>query len=184
MSKYTPIRTHVVENQVPELGSLNWFDDDGVLSRLCSQHGAGVHHQRLSEFGSTMGTISNREAGRLANVYPPVLKTFDRFGHRIDEVEFHPAYHSLMKQAKQAGIHSLPWTADKGGHVAHTAMIYMLTQTEAGICCPLTMTYAGVPTLKHHSDWFTDWGPKVCAASYDGRHIPLPRKARLCSGWR
>ena len=182
MSKYTPIPTHNVENQVPELGEVNWFDSDTVLSGLCIQHGAEIHSQHLSAFGATMGTADNREAGRLANIYPPVLKSFDRFGHRIDEVEFHPSYHSLMDQAKQSGIHSMPWTADTGGHVAHTAMLYMLTQTEAGICCPLTMTYAGVPTLKHHSDWFEDWGPKVCSASYDGRHIPASEKSSLMLG--
>ena len=182
MSKYTPIPTHDVENQVPELGDVNWFETDPTLQSLVETHGGAEHRHTLSAFGATMGAVAQREHGRLANVYPPVLRTFDRFGHRIDEVDFHPSYHRLMTQAKDAGIHSLPWTAQKGGHVAHTAMLYMLTQTEAGICCPLTMTYAGVPTLKHHSDWFAEWGPKVCTASYDQRHLPASEKSSLMLG--
>lgn len=182
MSYFTPTRTHSVCNQVPELENLDWFSDDGVLQSLVQQHGAEFHRERLAEFGQTFGSTAQREKGRLANVYSPILHTHDRFGHRIDEVEYHPAYHALMHQAKNLGMHSLPWTSDNGGHVAHTAMLYMLTQTEAGMCCPLTMTYAGLPTLKHHSELFETWGPKVCTASYDSRHIPASEKGSLMLG--
>lgn len=182
MSGYTPVSTHTVENQVPEMGDVNWFEGDKVLQSLTTGHGANEHRVRLSDFGAILGSSVYREHGRLANVYPPVLNTHDRFGHRIDEVAFHPSYHALMQQAKEAGMHSLPWTTKTGGHVAHTAMLYMLTQTEAGVCCPITMTYAGVPTLRHHTDWFAAWGDKVCDASYDQRHIPASEKSSLMLG--
>ena len=104
---------------------------------------------RVAAFGAELGRAETLRQGELANRFPPELKSFDRFGHRIDEVEFHPAYHYMMQLGVDYGVPSLAWSTDgPGGHVAHTAMEYMLFQVEAGVCCPLTMTYAAVPALR------------------------------------
>ena len=88
-----------------------------------------------------------RAAGRLANRYPPELRLFDRGGRRLDEVAFHPAYHQLMRFGIGAGYAALAWDGAAGGHVAHAAMVYLMSQVEPGVCCPMTMSYAAVPAL-------------------------------------
>lgn len=180
--KLRDLRTHSVHNQVPEMGDADWFGWDRPLMEHCTRFGAGHHVARLQHFGTAVASVSAREHGELANRYHPELRRFDRFGHRIDVVDFHPSYHHLMDVVKNQGMHSIAWTAETGGHVAHTAMLYMLTQTEAGMCCPLTMTYAGVPTLKHHTGLVDSWLPKVLASNYDGNHQPVSMKTSAMLG--
>src|SRR6185312_8443094 len=97
-----------------------------------------------------------------ANKFPPQLKSFDRYGHRLDEVEFHPAWHDLMALALRAGLHSSPWAEAKAGaHVARAAGTYMLTQIESGVYCPVAMTYGSVPTLRHEPLVAGQWLPRI-----------------------
>ena len=102
-----------------------------------------------------------RAAGRLANRFPPELRAFDRGGRRIDEVAFHSAYHGLMALGIGAGYPSIAWDGEAGGHVAHAAMVYLLSQVEPGVCCPMTMTYAAVPALAADAGIAATWVPRL-----------------------
>ena len=113
---------------------------------------------------------------------PPVLRTHDRYGHRVDEAEFHPSYHALMALGMKHGQHSIAWEGQPGGHVAHAAMLYMMYQVEAGVCCPLTMTYAATPALLNQPEATAFWRDGVMSRSYDGRSIPAAEKAGLTIG--
>ena len=183
----TELPTHTVSNQPPPLEDINLFELDTVLSEGLRREGAAWATERVRNFGAAIGTAQALKNGELANRYPPVLKTFDRFGQRIDEVEFHPAYHDLMTLGIEAGIHSIAWThaasnTGSGGHVAHTALEYLLVQTEAGVCCPIAMTYAAVPALHHQPELAALWAPKILANHYDGRMLPMAEKNGLTIG--
>ncbi len=105
------------------------------------------------------------------------MRAYDRFGHRLDEVDFHPAWHALMSIAVGAGLHSSPWAAPRAGaHVARAAGTYMLTQIESGVYCPIAMTYGCVPTLRHNADLAREWLPRVFATQYDPRFLPAAQK--------
>ena len=136
-------------NHPPVLQDYNLFTTDPALVEAVHREGADWAEQRLQAFGQGCGSAGLLQAGDQANRYTPELRTHDRFGHRVDEVHFHPAYHQLMQHAFGSGMHSLAWTAEKpGAHVAHAAMVYMMAQTETGVCCPAAMTYAAVPSLR------------------------------------
>ncbi len=180
MSVQDDLGTHTVGNQVPDLGDESWWALDHPLQAQCGRS-ASSHLLHLDHFGRTIGTANHRKMGELANRYSPELQTYDRFGHRIDTVEFHPSYHHLMSIAKDSGVHSIAWN-QRQGHVAHTAMLYMLTQTEAGICCPLTMTYAGIPTLRKNDLLRNEWEPLVLSNTYDPQHKSYTRKSSLMLG--
>lgn len=174
--------THTVKNQVPDLVDYNLFSIDTALQDAVEREGAGFAMARLQQFGGELGKAENLHQGHLANQYPPELHLFDRFGHRIDQVTFHPSYHNLMELAKEAGTHSIAWTSETGGHVAHTALEYLLTQVEAGICCPITMTYACVPSMLNNEQLKNEWIPKIITPDYDSRFIPSAQKSSLMIG--
>ncbi len=119
---------------------------------------AGWAEDGLTTLGATLGKPETIKLGFDANKYPPVLRTLDRYGHRLDEVEFHPAWHELMAIALRAGLHASPWADPKpGAHVARAAGTYMLTQVESGVYCPVAMTYGAVPALRHAPDVAKPW---------------------------
>jgi len=123
------------------------------------------------------------ELGHLANKFPPEFDSHDRFGHRVDLVRFHPAYHQLMARAIGEGLHSSPWTEPRtGAHVARAARFYMQSQIEAGHGCPITMTFASVAALRRQPDLAQTWLPKITARSYDPRNIPAAEKSGLTVG--
>jgi putative acyl-CoA dehydrogenase len=174
--------SHEVTNQAPPLPDLNLFTTDPILAAAAAREGAGWAAGRLAAFGAVMG--SERVAGlaEAANNYPPELKAFDRFGQRLDEVVYHPAYHELMHLAKSHEVHSIAWTAAQaGGHVAHMALEYMLVQVEAGVCCPVTMTHAGYAALRKYPV-AAPWLQRITAASYDSRFIPAAEKTGVTIG--
>jgi len=171
------LATHEVTNQPPPLEDHNLFDGDAALREGLEREGAGWAAAAARAFGAELGSARVIELGHEANRHLPELRAFDRFGRRIDEVAFHPAYHELMDLAIRHRVPSIAWTADKpGGHVAHTALEYMLIQAESGICCPVTMTYAVVPALRHQPEVAAEWEPRVAAARYDPRAIPAAEK--------
>lgn len=176
--------THDVLNQVPPLEGYSLYQVDPLLSQLSLPRES---KQRLSEFGSRLGEPELIRAGVLANEYPPVLKTHDRYGHRSDTVDFHSAYHRLMAVGMGFGVHCLPWTKevpDVAAHLERAAGHYMLSQIESGVGCPLTMTFAGVPALKASApkELQETWIPKLTGRTYDRRFAPVTDKTAATMG--
>src|SRR5512133_4305894 len=153
-------------NQPPPLEGYNLFLENRPLVEALDREGVGWAADRAVAFGALL-TREPVEWGRLANEHPPKLRTHDRFGNRIDEVEFHPAWHQLMTLASAQGLHSLPWTSDRPGrHAARTAMGLTSGQVEAGHGCPMTMTFAAVPALRAQPEIAAEWEPLLTAAGY------------------
>ncbi len=175
--------THEVANQPPPLAERNLFETDPILRAAVAREGAGWAEAKLSAFGAVAGSERVQSLAEAANRYPPELRAFDPYGHRIDEVAYHPAYHELMALAKRHEVHSIAWTAKrKGGHVAHFALEYMLVQAEAGVCCPITMTYAAVPALRQAPEIAAEWEPRILSPEYDPRFVPAAEKAGATIG--
>lgn len=170
-------RTHHVENQPPQLQDYNAFDTDVALSEALRREGGAWAESKVREFGELCGSQRAVELGFLANRNTPVLHTHDRFGNRCDEVEFHPAWHELMRIGVEAGVHSLPWNERRAGaHVARAALSYMLYQIEGGVGCPIIMTFAGVPALNKQPEVAEEWVPRLTSREYDPRFIPAEEK--------
>jgi putative acyl-CoA dehydrogenase len=182
MSRSSPFQTHIVENQVPPLQDYDAFATDGPLREAVSREGGGWAEAALHDYGRRVGADLSA-LGADANRHRPVLRTHDRYGHRIDEVEFHPAYHALMQAAVEAGVHAFAWRHERGGaHVARAALSYLHHQAEAGTSCPLTMTYAAVPVLRHAGAAAGEWLTQAIATEYDGRNVPSVQKRGVTLG--
>jgi putative acyl-CoA dehydrogenase len=173
--------THEVANQVPPL-TRDVAEDPALLEAL-RREAACWDEGGLHELGVRAGSAETQELARLANEHPPVLRTHDRYGHRIDEVEFHPAWHELMATAVGQGLHATPWLDDSpGAHVARAARFYVWTQAEAGHGCPISMTYAAVPPLRHEPALAARFAPLLASRTYDpGLRVP-DGKAGLLAG--
>ncbi|MGC1212783.1 MAG: isovaleryl-CoA dehydrogenase [Micromonospora sp.] len=171
--------THEVFNQVPPLVGYDAADDAALLDGL-AREGAGWAATELHELGRLGGSEQAIEYGRLANEHPPVLRTHDRYGNRIDEVEFHPAWHELMRTAVTHGLHAAPWADDRpGAHVARAARFYTW-RPDAGHGCPISMTYAAVPALRHSPGLAAQYEPLLTATTYDfGLRTPLTKQGLL-----
>jgi putative acyl-CoA dehydrogenase len=155
-------------NQPPPLVDYNTFSNDRALRSAVTREGAGWACTQLEAFGRTLGSAEAMDWGTLANEYPPVLRTHDRYGRRRDEVEFHPAWHHLMRLAVEQGIHNLPWGSPQtGAHVARAALAILASQNEAGHMCPISMTYSAAPVLRQHSAIAAEWLPRLCSRNYD-----------------
>ena len=177
------LATHEVTNQPPPLGDYNLYASDPALREALHREGAGWAEAALSDLAATAGSERVRELGHTANRYAPELVTHDRFGRRIDEVAFHPAWHELMALGIGHRVPSIAWTEARGGsHVAHAAMQYILTQAEAGICCPMAMAYAAIPTLRRHPALAAEWEPRLLSTAYDPRSIPAAEKSGVTIG--
>ena len=175
--------THEVVNVARDLVDYNPYLQDAALQEAVGREGAAWAHDELAAFGAMVGTAGYIELGALANRVPPELDTHDRFGNRIDLVRFHPAYHTLMKSAIEHGLHASPWAAPgPGAHVARAAHIYLHSQVDAGHQCPITMTFAAVPSLRTTPQLATLWEPKITARVYDPRNVPDAEKAGLTIG--
>ena len=176
------LATHDVTNQPPPFEDVNLFATDAALREAVEREGGQTHAAHLNNFGARAGSSEVIAWSFEANRNPPELKTFDRFGRRIDEVNFHPSYHKLMELGLEGGVASLAWTAPKGGHVAHTAILYMLAQIEQGVCCPMTMTYAALPALRHQPGIAREWEPRITAGRYDASSQPASAKRGVTIG--
>jgi putative acyl-CoA dehydrogenase len=176
-------QTHEVGNQSTPLEGYDLFATDRALVEAATREGAGWAVERLSAFGRTLGSPEVIELGVLANRYPPTLRSYDRFGRRRDEVEFHPAWHSLMALAVGEGLHTGPWAEPRpGAHVARAAAYFMLGQVEAGVQCPMAMTYGAVPVLREAPALAAEWLPRLCSRSYDPRFAPAAEKSGALMG--
>ncbi len=176
------LETHEVTNQPPPFENINLFSGDAALKGAIEKRGGKPHVKHLSAYGASLGSAKVIEHARLAHANPPKLISFDRYGHRLDEVEFHPAYHALMELGLSSGYSSLAWTAKDGGHTAHAAMAYMQAGAEPGVGCPMTMTYAAVPALRHEPAVAKEWIPRITAGKYDPRFIPAAEKSAVTIG--
>ncbi len=178
-----PWQTHTVFNQVPPLEGVDVFSSNLPLVEAVQREGAGWVSERASALGRFVGGEPQQQWGRLANENRPVLRTFDRYGNRIDEVEFHPAWHELMRMGVEHELHSLPWTSEEpSAHTARAAMYMTAMQAEAGFACPITMTFAVVPALRAQPELAAEWEPLVTAATYDPRLIPAAEKGSAIAG--
>jgi putative acyl-CoA dehydrogenase len=174
--------THLVFNQPPPLEDFNLFTENRPLVEAVPREGAGWALPTLELLGEQAGTARSFRLGAEANENPPVLKTHDRFGNRIDEVEFHPAWHELMELSIAAGIHSLPWIEERpGAHTARASMMLAMSGVESGTGCPLSMTYAAVPALRAQPEIGARWEPVLTSLQYDPRLVPIDqKKGALC----
>jgi len=175
--------THEVINVSRDLVDYNLYQQDAALQEAVKREGAAWAQDDLLAFGRLAGSADYLELGALANRYGPEFETHDRFGNRIDLVKFHPAYHALMKSAIEHGLHSSPWTdPGPGAHVARAAGNYLQGQVEAGHGCPITMTFAAVPSLRTTPSLARLWEPKITARIYDPRNVPDTQKQGLTIG--
>jgi putative acyl-CoA dehydrogenase len=177
--------THEVLNQPPPLEDYNPFDADRVLAEALRREGAGWAEGRARELGAIAGSHQTIRWGFEANEKLPELHTHDRFGHRIDEVEFDSSYHELMRIGVSHGLHASPWSEPgPGAHVARAAMFMLLMQAESGVGCPISMTYSVIPALRKQPDVAEEWEPRILSLDYDERPIPTERKrGALCGMW-
>ncbi|MEI8158329.1 MAG: acyl-CoA dehydrogenase family protein [Burkholderiales bacterium] len=175
--------THVVENQPPALRDTNLYQQDVALREAVAREGAAWAEADLQAFGELTGSAKMIELGFQANENKPVLYTHDNYGHRVDEVRFHPAYHQLMKASLEAGLHASHWLQPQAGaQVARAAKFYLMAQVEAAHGCPVTMTSAVVPALLQQPDLAAQWMPKITALGYDHRNIPMEQKSAITVG--
>ncbi len=169
--------THEVENQAPAFIGVNLYACDPALQEALLREGGGWASTGLEALGARLGSAEVQELARLANVHGPVLATYDRAGRRIDEPEFHPAWHALMTLMIEAGAHSAPWSDPRpGAQVARAAQYLLFGQAENGAQCPVTMTYAAVPALRRAPSLAATWLPKILARDYDPRPLPVAHK--------
>jgi putative acyl-CoA dehydrogenase len=163
--------THDVVNQAPPLEGHNAFESNRPLAEALCHEGGEWARDRVTVFGALRGDPEWQARARAANENPPKLRTHDRYGHRIDEVEFHPAWHELLGACVEAGVHALPWRDPQpGAHVARAALMYVLP--EAGVGCPISMTYAAVPALRAQPEVADEWMPGLTSLEYDRRFAP------------
>jgi len=181
--------THTVTNQVPPLRDVNLYRIDRTLAEAVAAFDGAWGAPALRDYGALAGG-ELAEHGRLANRFGPELKTHDPYGHRIDEVAFHPSYHVLMRTAIGHGVHGFAWEAHPGasvgavggGHVVRAGLEFLHNQADSGTDCPLTMTYACVPALRTEPALADYWVPRIVSRQYDGRTVPYFEKAGLTIG--
>ncbi|MDE1462229.1 acyl-CoA dehydrogenase family protein [Spartinivicinus poritis] len=174
--------THQVFNQPTPLENYNVFSSDLTLQHWMQGFAGGWGHSRCVAYGKAVGH-ELLQAGFLANKYKPEFNSHDRFGHRIDQVDYHPAYHQLMKAAIESGYHQLPWQQpSEGAHVVRAALGYLHAQADPGTGCPLTMTFAAVPTIRQQPELAKVWLPKVFARQYDPDNKPFFQKSGVTIG--
>ncbi len=178
-----PLVTHEVANQPPPLAGRNLLEDDAPLQDALIREGADWALADLREAGAFWGSADPQRWGVLANERPPVLRTHDRYGRRVDEVEFDASWHHLMAAGFGRGIQALPWTdARPGAHVARGAHFILAGQAEAGFLCPTTMTFAAVPALRATPEIAAEWEPLLTARSYDPELRPAAEKGSAICG--
>src|SRR3954466_10783932 len=163
--------THTVTNHRPPLAGHDPIAGDAVLAEACVRHADAATLASLADLGGLAGSEQAQEWGRLANENPPKLRTHDRAGHRIDEVEFHPAWHELMRTAVENGLAGAPWRAadagDRHAHLRPAGGYLGWTQVEMGHGCPVTMTYAAVPALRRTPELAARFEPGLTATAYE-----------------
>jgi len=178
------ITTHEVFNQPPPLNDYDLAAAEPTLIEALNRDGGGWAMGEVTEFGRRLASAEVYEWGFLANRNTPELRTHDRYGNRVDLVEFHPAWHKLLSLSVGHGLHSLPWESSqpKAGHLVRTSLTFLASQIESGHFCPISMTYAVLPALRHQPDLAALWEPTVLSRSYDPSFRPASQKTGLLMG--
>ena len=171
-----PFDTHEVLNQAAPFADVNLFRCDAALREALEREGGGWAGAALEALGAELGRAEILDLARLANANGPRLVSYDRMGNRVDEVEFHPAWHQLMALLIRSGAHSAPWVDPRpGAQVARAAQYLLFGQVENGAQCPVTMTFASVPALRRMPG-LAAWLPKILSNDYDPRSLPVAQK--------
>ncbi|MYM90904.1 isovaleryl-CoA dehydrogenase [Rugamonas sp. FT82W] len=171
-----PFDTHEVSNTVAPFENINLYAADPALQEALLREGGAAAAESLHALGAQLGRAEVLDLARLANQNTPKLHNFDRAGRRVDEVEFHPAWHSLMALLIENGAHASPWLGGPGAQVARAARYMLFGQVENGSQCPVTMTYASVPALRQAPKIAAKWLPKILSTEYDPRSLPVEQK--------
>ena len=175
--------THQVTNQVKPLTDNNLYSDDAILTAGVQRLQAGWHAAELARYGAELGREEIWALAEAANRHAPELQCLDSIGNRIDVVEFHPAWHTLLGMLRRENLHALPWSAPRpGSHVARAAGYFLHAQVEAGSLCPTTMTFASIPVLQKEPALFAALQAKLYACEHDGRDLPLGQKTSMLIG--
>jgi len=175
--------THEVFNQVPPLAGHNAYDADAPLREALEREGAGWAEADVKALGEQVASEQVQEWAHLANTHLPVLRTHDRWGNRVDRVDFHPSYHELMRLAFGAGVHSYAWNNPRpGAHVARAALSYLWNQAENGVGCPTGMAYSAIPVLAKSPALGDVWNPAINSTRYDPRPLPISEKTGATIG--
>ncbi|KUL54911.1 DNA alkylation response protein [Streptomyces sp. NRRL F-4489] len=172
--------THEVTNQAPPLTGFSTADEPALWEALRRDGGAWGEPE-VAALGALAGSAEVQDQARWAEQQPPRLHTHDRYGHRVDEVEFHPAWHQLMATAVEHGLHAAPWGDGRpGAHLVRAAKFYVWSQAEAGHGCPVSMTYAAVPALRAAPELAAHYEPLLTARHYDpGLRPPLTKRGLI-----
>ncbi|WP_433002675.1 acyl-CoA dehydrogenase family protein [Kribbella sp. CA-294648] len=174
---------NAVTNQAPPLHGVNFFTRDTALGDSLRPYADLSANSGLLELGELAGSEEALSHALPANQNSPVLRTHNRYGHRIDEVEFHPSWHWLMEKAVGFGLQAAPWTSDEPSpHLTRAAGFYVWSQVEPGHACPISMTYAAVPALRADKTLAGEWIPRLAATQYDVRRLPAADKAGVLAG--
>lgn len=177
------LATHRVDNQPAPPGDHDLLAFDKPLREALAREAPDWVARRIAPLAAAVGSREVQVLGEEANRHPPQLRLFDRYGRRLDEVSYHPAYHQLMHLAFDHGWHAVAWEEEhRGGHQAHIAALYLLTQAEPGFCCPVTMTHAAVPALRREPRLFDEWRARLLAWDYDERAVPAWEKPAVTLG--
>ncbi len=184
-----PSASSAGDNQSCPLTDVNLFLIDTALQEAIKREGGQSAVPQLTAFGSVCGSAEALEHGRSANDNPPILRTFDPMGRRLDRVEFHPSWHWLMSASADEGLHFGAWAhldgetpRRPGANVERAGSFYMAAQMEAGHCCPVTMTNAAIPVIAKSEKLAAEWLPKITRRQYDQRFLPLSKKSAATIG--
>ena len=159
--------THAVENQAPPLVPYNVFEADTTLREAVEREGGGWGVDRLRDTGEVAGSVETLEHSERSERNEPVLRSHDRYGNRIDEIDLDPSWHWLLRQAIEREIHCLPWRDPQpGGHVVRGALMFVWSQTDSGVMCPVSMTYSVIPALREEPALAEEWEPRLMRPSY------------------
>ncbi|CAG9225023.1 Putative acyl-CoA dehydrogenase AidB [Paraburkholderia sabiae] len=183
MERFGPGMTHEVTNQVPPLANYNLFSSDAALVSGVEREGAGWHRETLTRDGAALTTPDILALADLANRHTPELAAFSPRGERIDALEFHPAWHTLLGLLRREGLHALPFSDPQpGAMVARCAGYFLHAQLESGSLCPLTMTFASIPVLQREPELFATLRDKLYSREHDSRDLPLDQKTSMMIG--
>jgi putative acyl-CoA dehydrogenase len=174
--------THEVTNQSTPLTDYNVYATNRALRDALAFHLPGADESARHALGASLGSAAMQQHARLANVHGPQLHTHDRFGRRIDSVEFHPSYHTLIGAAIAAGLHGAPWARGAGAHIERAAGFMLFTELESSVLCPVSMSYAVTPALRGNPAIAADWFAKISNTAYDPRPVPFTQKAGVTMG--